>query len=147
MALAITASGVVAPQSGNVNSTRNGFAAQSGWFISAGQAIAPDPTTGWLVPAMAASGFNYNVVGIALNNAYNAQPITYCTKGLIALGVTGAGSGLLLGQQYNLDSATSGGIVPDSALLSGAYVVQLGYCTISGYINLNIVNTGVQLNH
>jgi hypothetical protein len=146
MALTIVASGVSAPQSGTINSIKAGFAATSGWIITAGQVVSIDPTTGYLVPAMAASGFNYSgVAGIALNNAYNGQPISYCTKGLMALGVTGAGSGLVVGQQYALDSVTSGGIIPDSALVSGAYVVQLGYCSVSGFINLNIINTGVQL--
>jgi hypothetical protein len=145
VALTIVASGVFAPQSGTVNSVKSAYAGSSGYIITAGQVVGTDPNTGFIVPVMAASGFNNTAVGVALNTAYNNQPVSYCTKGIMSLGVTGAGSGLTVGQAYSLDYATSGGIIPDSALVSGAYVVQLGYCSVSGFINLSITNTNVQL--
>ena len=144
MALSITASGVFAPVSGTINKTSFNYVVNSGYIITAGMVVATDPNTGFVVPAMAASGYNYSAVGIALNNAYQNQPCAYCTQGLMSLG-TGATSGMIVGQQYNLDYATSGGIIPNNALVSGAYVMQLGYCSASGFFTVGLVNTNIQL--
>jgi len=142
MALGFTASGVWAAT--NVK-TGNNYVCNSGYTVTCGMALYIDPNSGDLIPATAAaaagSGAPSTVCGLALNNAYDQQPVLYITKGLLNVGAI---SGVVQGTQYVLDPNGNGGIVADSVLTSGAWVSQIGYGLSGNAIQVLLNNTGVQ---
>lgn len=77
-----------------------------------------------------------DVKGIALHAALAGQPLTIATAGTMNIGGTTAKVAYYL-------SATAGGVAPVADLVSGNYIVHLGYATATdGSFVVRITNTG-----
>ena len=79
-------------------------------------------------------------VGIALNSASDGQPISYAGSGC----VVNMGGTLVVGEPYFV-SDTAGGLKPDADLSSDDYVSFLGIGITAANLQIQIVNSGVQV--
>lgn len=76
--------------------------------------------------------------GIALNHAYNLQPVSVCVfDPLFVVGGT-----LVKGQAYWVSSTSVGKIVPTADLLSGTYRLHLGTAVSTTELALEPYSTG-----
>ena len=81
-----------------------------------------------------------SVVGIALNNASDGQPLTYAMPG----SVVNMGATVTVGEIYVL-SGTAGGVAPEADLASDDYVVILGVGVTTANLKFSLINSGVQI--
>ena len=80
------------------------------------------------------------VVGIALNNASDGQPLSYAVPG----SVVNMGATLTVGEIYVL-SGTAGGVAPEADLASDDYVVILGVGITAANLKFSPIISGVQV--
>lgn len=85
-----------------------------------------------------ASQATAQVMGIALNDAGDGQPVEVMTEGVLAFGAAVIAAGLLY-----VVSATAGGIAPSADLTTGWYTGLVGYALDTSKLQLMIRPTGV----
>ena len=131
--LVITASAVLAGS----NAIKE--AGTAGATITAGQVVYKDADDGKykLADADAATAEERTARGIALNGASDGQPLTVIRSGDLTMNAV-----LTAGVDYYL-SPTAGGICPQADLLTGDYVVALGYAESTTVLAVQIQYTGV----
>lgn len=111
----------------------------AGAAITAGDPLYKDASdAGKLKPAANTSETLAEVVGIALNDAADEQPVTYQYAGGIDVGAA-----LTVGTVYVVSEA--GAISPVADALSGDWMTVLGIATAADNLELGILASGVQL--
>ncbi len=93
-----------------------------------------------LVPAQADSSTTATVVGVALHDAEDGQPIAYSAGGKVAIA-----SVATIGTVYVLSAAAPGGIAPWADLVQGNIVTVLGVATAATVLDLKILNSGAAI--
>lgn len=112
----------------------------AGATITRGQPLYMDATDGnRLKPADADVAATSAIVGIALNDAADEQPVEYgYGDGTLTVG----GAGVVVGQIYVV-STTAGGIAPYSDLLSGDFVAFIGVGATTSTIKCKLFDSQI----
>lgn len=123
-------------QLGNVKPLLQRFTAGEG--ILAGKIIAISTATGTAFLADATNAEIDEVVGIAVNDAQQGQPIDLVQAGYVGVSTVGTvGDVAVLSQ-------TAGGLAPVADLITTNLVGIVGYFTNTGTLLIDINNLGVQ---
>lgn len=107
----------------------------AGEAITQGQTVYRNGRTWMLADASAVD--TAATGGIAVNSALVGQPLAVCTAGNINPGAT-----MTVGTSY-YQSATAGGICPESDLVAGNFATFLGFATTTTNLSLAIQPSGV----
>jgi len=129
----ITQANVIASTAATKNS------GTAGATITAGQAIYKNTATNTYFPAINSAGTVQVVAGIALNNAFAGQPITFTASDPAFT----PGFSTSIGETLYL-SGTAGNICPVGDLITGSQPVILYLGTGTATAVLNITAAGVQ---
>jgi hypothetical protein len=110
-----------------------------GETMTAGQAVYLDSATQRFKKARANAGTTDDVVGIALHNAEDGQPLAYLTRGPLLINAVA-----VPGTVFVLSAANAGGIAPVSDGAAGNFVTLVGIATTSSLLEIQIQVSGVQ---
>jgi len=109
----------------------------AGGTVTTGQPVYADSSDGNALKAADADAeATAAVVGIAVNDALDGQPLSYVSQGNLAFGAI-----LTAGQIY-VASTTTGGIAPYSDLGSGDYVGILGVASTTSNLVVKLNASG-----
>lgn len=103
----------------------------AGGAVTRGQPVRKDTADNRYVPAQGNSIAGAAVVGVALNDAADGQPLTVAVSGDLTIGAT-----LSDGQVYVVSAASAGGIAPVTDLVSTNVASVVGVATSTAVLKL-----------